>query len=178
VNINLVVFSVLAILSVFSLVGVGVFYNAFRAARRERLAAGDEARAAQLREKIRRYIGPVDPKKTLLNPPGRVAVEFVGALCGFPGLGWMSSGSVFTGLLLIWCGPAFAWGIYPVILAVTGQLSSSPYIAVEYLPGVAVASAGLLAYREVKLARQRRRGEAAPVSAPDSDPAPTGRRSV
>jgi hypothetical protein len=156
-NIRLIIFIALAILSVFSLVGLGVFYNALRVGRQERRAAGDEARASDLREKIARYIGPVDPKKTLLNAPGRVAAEFVGALCGFPGLGWMSSGSLFTGLLLICCVPAFAWGIYPVFLAVSGKLASSPYIAVEYLPGVAVASAGMLAYREVKLSRARKR---------------------
>jgi TM2 domain-containing membrane protein YozV len=160
VNFGVVLLSVMAILTVFSLVGLGVMLNAFRVGRQERRSQTGEEKAPELREKIRRYIGPVDPKTRLLNPGGRVAVEFVGAFCGFPGLGWLCSGSVFTGLLLICCVPAFAWGIYPVILAVSGKLLSSPYIVMEYLPGVAVASAGALAYREVMLARERRRAAA------------------
>jgi hypothetical protein len=155
-NFTWVLFSVMAVLTVFSLVGIGVLYNAFRVGRQERRARG-EAVAGDLREKIRRYVGPVDPKTRLLNPPGRVVVEFVGAFCGFPGLGWLCSGSVFTGLLLLCCVPAFVWGLYPVILSVTGKLISSPYVVIEYLPAIAVASAGALAYREIMLSRERRR---------------------
>jgi hypothetical protein len=158
VNFRVVLISVMAILTVFSLVGIGVTCNAFRVARQERRRQeGDRVKAGELKERIRRYVGPVDPKTALLNPPGRVAVEFVGAFCGFPGLGWLCSGSVFTGLLLICCVPAFAWGLYPVVLAVTGQLLSSPYVVIEYLPAVAVASAGALAYREVMLSRARKK---------------------
>jgi hypothetical protein len=156
---TVVIISAVAILSVFALVGLGVTYNAFRVARHERKAADEaagEERAARLKERVRRYVGPVDPKTALLTPPARVAVEFVGASCGFPGLGWMCSGSMFAGLLLICFGPAFAWGVYPVILAVSGHLLSSPYIVIEYLPGVAVTSAGALTYRELMLARHRR----------------------
>ena len=113
-NFGAVLLSVMAILTVFSLVGLGVMLNAFRVGRQERpVADGRLEEAHELREKIRLYIGPVDPKTRLLNPPGRVAVEFVGAFCGFPGLGWMCSGSMFIGLLLICCGPAFAWGHLP-----------------------------------------------------------------
>jgi hypothetical protein len=164
VSFTVVIISAVSILSVFALVGLGVTYNAFRVARQERRsadeAAGEET-AARLKERIRRYVGPVDPKTALLTPAARVAVEFVGAFCGFPGLGWMCSGSVFAGLLLICFGPAFVWGVYPVILAVSGHLLSNPYVVIEYLPGVAVASAAALTYRELMLARHRRGERAA-----------------
>jgi hypothetical protein len=153
---SLLIGTVIAIVVVFTVVGLGVTFNALRVGRAETRAHGDKTQAAELREKIRRYVGPVDPKTALLNPPARVLVEFAGAVCGFPGLGWLCSGSVFAGLLLICCGPAFAWGFYPVFLSLTGKLASRPYIVIEYLPGIAVASAAILAYREVLLARKRK----------------------
>src|SRR3974377_612753 len=116
------------ILTAFSLVGIGRAYNGFRVARKERrLEPGNGEKVRELKERIRRYVGPIDPKTALLNPPGRVAVEVVGAFCGFPGLGWLCSGSVFIGLLLICCGPAFAWGLYPVFFPVAGALLATPF---------------------------------------------------
>ena len=159
---KVVIISAMALLSIFALVGVGVSLNAYRVARQERRENGEE-KARDLKERIRRYVGPVDPKTALLNPPARVAVEFVGAFCGFPGLGWLCSGSVFAGLLLICLVPAFVWGLVPVFLAVSGHLLDSPYVAIEYLPGVALASAGSLGYREIVLARERRRRDAKPA---------------
>jgi hypothetical protein len=158
-----VIGSIIGLLALFGLVGVAVTVSAIRAARAERRAderhAGGDTEGAVLsmRERAQRYVGPVDPGMALLNPPGRVAVECFTALCGFPGLGWILSGSVFTGILLITVVPAVVWGLYPVFLALTGRLLAGPFVAVQYLPGLALGSATMLAYREVKLARMRRR---------------------
>ncbi len=89
----------------------------------------------------------------LLNRPGRVAAEFFCALCGFPGLGWLLSGSVFAGLVLICAVPGVVWGGYPAFLVMTGRMADGPFIAVQYLPGLALGSSALLAYREIQLSR-------------------------
>jgi|WetSurMetagenome_2_1015567.scaffolds.fasta_scaffold67697_2 hypothetical protein len=158
---NFVLGTLTGLVAVFALVGVGVMVGAFRSARAERRslgpAAADTPGTTTLRARIDRYVGPVEPHMALLNPPGRVAAEFFTALCGFPGMGWMLSGSVFAGLVLICVVPAFVWGIYPALLVLTGQMDSGPFIAVQYLPGLAVGSSALLAYREIQLARERRR---------------------
>jgi hypothetical protein len=96
----------------------------------------------------------------LLNPPGRVGAEFFAALCGFPGLGWLLSGSVFAGLVMIIAGPAFVWGIFPVYLVLSGKITSGAFIAVQYLPGLAIGSSAALAYREVQVARKRKHAQA------------------
>jgi hypothetical protein len=152
-----VIATIIGSLALFTIVGLAVTVDAIRVARAERRRhEGRPPAGLSLREKVSRYVGPVDPGMALLNPPGRVATEFMGALCGFPGLGWIFSGCIFTGILLLSLGPAVVWGFYPVLLSVTGKLSSGPFVAVQYLPGLALSSAIALAYREVQLARRRR----------------------
>jgi hypothetical protein len=149
--------SVIGLIAVFALVGLAVCYSALRSARAERASSSAETDELSLRARIGRYVGPVDPSMALLNPPGRVATEFFTSLCGFPGLGWILSGSVFTGLVLICVGPAVVWGFYPVFLALTGKLADGPFVAVQYLPGLAIGSSAVLAYRELQLSRRRKR---------------------
>jgi hypothetical protein len=103
-----------------------------------------------------RYIGPVDPDVALLNPPGRVALEFVAALCGFPGFGWLASTRAAVGLPLLVLGAATVYGFYPAFLALSGHFTDRPLIALEYLPVVAVISATTLAIAEVRRARSAR----------------------
>jgi len=149
--------TVIGLLAVFVLVGLAITYSALRGAKSEQKRDGQTPHdELSLRARAARYIGPMDPSMALLNPPGRVATEFFTALCGFPGLGWILSGSVFTGLILISVGPATVWGFYPVFLAVTGRLLRGPFVAVQYLPGLALGSSAALAYRELRLARRRK----------------------
>ena len=164
-----IVGSIIGLLALFGIVGVGVTVGAMRSARAERRQTeGMPEPGASLRERVGKYVGPVEPSMALLNPPGRVAVECFTALCGFPGLGWILSGSVFTGLLLITLGPAVVWGLYPLFLVLTGRLLGSPFVAVQYLPGLALGSAAMLAYREVRLAHRRRLPAHAPGSESES----------
>ncbi len=160
------VFGTLAgVVVVFALIGLGVMIGALRSARTEHNSSGPDNGDVSLRARIDRYVGPVDPQMALLNPPGRVATEFFSALCGFPGLGWLLSGSVFAGLVLICVGPALVWGIYPAFLLLSGRMADGPFIAVQYLPGLAIGSSSLLAYREVQLAKIRKRKAEAPGTA-------------
>lgn len=153
--------SLAGLVAIFALVGLGVMVGAVRSARAEGMrsgaGAGEVDGAMSLRARIDRYVGPVEPHMALLNPPGRVAAEFFSALCGFPGMGWLLSGSVFAGLVLICVMPAMVWGIYPAFLVMTGRMADGPFIAVQYLPGLAVGSSALLAYREIQLSRSRKR---------------------
>jgi hypothetical protein len=110
----------------------------------------------QLRHAMSRYIGPINPELALLNAPGRVALEFVAALCGFPGFGWMVSTRMTVGLPLLILGAATVYGFYPAFLALTGHFTDRPLIAIEYLPVVAVISATTLAIAEVQRARATR----------------------
>ncbi len=148
--------TIVGLLAVFAIVGLTVTFTALRAAKTELKRSSPQTDPLSLRARIGRYVGPVDPTMALLNPPGRVAAEFFTSLCGFPGLGWMLSGSVFTGLVLICVGPAFVWGLYPVFLLLSGQLDDGPFVAVQYLPGLAIGSSVALAYREIQLARRRK----------------------
>ena len=83
------------------LVGLALTVGAIRSARAERRRSSPEVDDLSLRARIDRYVGAVDPSMALLNPPGRVGAEFFAALCGFPGLGWLLSGSVFAGLVMM-----------------------------------------------------------------------------
>jgi hypothetical protein len=122
-------------------------------AERKQPAAGSPAPRPDIRHAMSRYIGPIHPDLALLNPPARVALEFVAALCGFPGFGWLVSTRVGIGLPLMVLGSATVYGFYPAYLALSGHFTDRPLIALEYLPVVAVVSAATLAVAEVKRAR-------------------------
>jgi hypothetical protein len=157
--------SLAGLVLVFALVGLGVMIGALRSARAERKQAEGDSGEVSLRARIDRYVGPVDPRVALMNPVGRVVSEFFCALCGFPGLGWLMSRSVFAGLVLICVVPAVVWGGYPAFLLMTGRMAGSPFIAVQYLPGLALGSSALLAYREIQLAKIRKSAAEAPGNA-------------
>ncbi len=115
-----------------------------------------------VRGTLHRYVGPVEPRHALLTAPVRVAVEFVAALFGFPGLGWLISGKVMTGLFLLVVGPSIFWGVLPAYLVVTERIVGNPYLTVQYLPVLAVVSATALGVYQLRLSRgdQGRRLEA------------------
>ncbi len=54
-------------------------------------------------------------------------------------------------------GPLFAWCLYPVYLSVSGQLAHNIYAVVDYLPWLALVSAGTLAVFEAHAALRKRR---------------------
>lgn len=130
--------SIIAMLVAFVVVGLILTVRAMKTSR-------PGPQRLPMRERIRQYVGPVDPQKALLNPPLQVVVELYAALCGFPGLGWLISGRVFVGLVLISVVPAFVWALYPIYLCASGRIAASPYLVVDYLPVLSVISGTTLA---------------------------------
>ena len=115
-------------------------------------AAGFRGRWSRL---VRRTHGDV----ALLGPRRRVLVEFLGALCGFPGLGWILSGRVALGMTLLVGCPAIVWAVLPMSLSIVGQFGLG--LTFRYLlPVLACSSAGALALVE--------RRESAPAPAPST----------
>jgi len=149
-----VAFVVAASLVVFAAVGVVVAVRAVRAAAAEGRAHGRDRVAGGWRARAAGYTGAVSPASRGLNPPARVVVELFAGACGFPGLGWMLSGCLLSGLLLITCVPAVVWGLYPAYLALTGGLTGSALSIVGYVPFIGLASACGLAVREIAAARR------------------------
>jgi hypothetical protein len=141
---------IIALLTFFVLVGIALTFRAMAHARAATRAAGTLPPKRSLKRRVRDYVGPIDRSHAPLNPPLRVAVEFVCALGGFPGLGWLLSGRIFTGLLLMCIVPSLVWGIVPVVLSMTGLLLISPYSVVFYLPALAAVSASSLAFVEMR----------------------------
>lgn len=146
---------VTAMLLVFVGVGLVLLTRSLQAARAfHRRVPEPGSEHVTLSERGRRYVGPVRPDMALLNTPLRVAVEAVTALCGFPGLGWLISGRVVTGVVLLAVVPSLVWGIIPMVLSVTGDIYRGPFVAVGYLPVLAVVSALGLTMAEIRRIRR------------------------
>ncbi len=162
--------SVIGLIAVFALVGLAVTYSALRSARAERTSPGTRTDELSLRARIGRYVGPVDPSMALLNRAGSRGDGVLHISVRFSGVGVDTFGERLhrarshlrrTGA---WCG-----GYTRSFLAMTGRISDGPFVAVQYLPGLAVGSSSVLAYREFQLARRRKQRAKAPYD-PPSDP--------
>lgn len=155
--VDLMAYTIVALIGVFAVIGVYLIVRALRVtAAAEREAAGPRSRRS-LGQRVRDYVGASGGSDLILSPPLRVGLEFVLALCGFPGLGWLSAGHLATGLALIVIGPSVMWAIAPVLMSLTGGLMTDPFVTVRFLPVLAFASAGSLALVEARSARARAR---------------------
>jgi hypothetical protein len=137
--------AIVVLLAAFSATGVVIVV---REVRRMRLRSPEPA--PSLAARFDRYVGPIDASRAPLTPPLRVAAEFLSALCGFPGLGWMVSGRVRIGLPLIIAVPALIWALFPLFVSYTGVLFPQPLAVFSVLPAIAVASAAALAACEAR----------------------------
>jgi hypothetical protein len=118
-------------------------------------------RATGLGGRLRRLVSRTHGDVALLGPRRRVLIEFLGALCAFPGLGWILSGRVALGFTLLVGCPAVVWALLPMSLSVVGHFGLS--LALRYiLPVLALVSAGALAMVE--------RGSSAPARATSTRP--------
>jgi hypothetical protein len=154
VDAEITIWGLIVALAIFTIGGVAMFVLALRP---DRSTAGEPGQGPKARDAergfragVHRYVGPVTPDLALLSPARRVLLEFVGAFCGFPGFGWLMSTRVAIGLTLLCLGPALVYGAIPVALAFSGHLSDGPYVAIAYLPTLAVVSATCLALAEFK----------------------------
>jgi hypothetical protein len=156
VDVEMTLGGVVFALLLFVAIGAIVLVQAMLHERKAHPVGEDVALPGGLRESMARYVGPIHPDLALLNPPLRVVLEFVAALCGFPGFGWLVSTRVSVGLPLLVLGAATVYGFYPAFLALSGHFLDRPLIQLEYLPVVAVVSATALAVAEVQRARSAR----------------------
>ncbi len=138
-----------ALLTVFSASSVYLLYRALRQARREHALTGPPPGPPRsVEQRARDFVAPAHAQHAMLGPRRRVGVEFFTSLCGFPGFGWIASGRVALGVTLMTAVPAFVWAIYPIILSVNGRIADGPFVAVRYLPALAVLSSATLALVE------------------------------
>lgn len=73
-------------------------------------------------------------------------IEFLAALAGFPGFGWLFAGYALVGALLLYVGPGVAWALIPSVLALSeGWLHRLGWnVLLLYLPASAIVSTLLL----------------------------------
>jgi hypothetical protein len=153
-NIDIVIYGIAVLIGAFGVLGIYLVFRTLRAESARR--GGSHSEGGPVR-RFRAYIGPSKGAKPLLSAPLRVALEFFLALCGFPGIGWMASGRLAPGLLLVAIVPSTVWAVAPVLAASQGALFRDPFATVRYLPLVAVVSAGGLAMAEIHAQRAARR---------------------
>ncbi|MBF9030963.1 hypothetical protein HKCCE3408_11210 [Rhodobacterales bacterium HKCCE3408] len=82
-----------------------------------------------------------------------VLPEFLSAMFGFPGVGWLLSGRAMIGGPLILAGQATAWAILPILLSPFGEHSLpqlTPTLLESYLVATAVLSATALWFVAVR----------------------------
>lgn len=150
-DVEITIWGLVVALAFFTLAGVVMFIVALRPDPSNPGHGAPVAREQQgFEAAVKRYVGPVTPDLALLTPARRVLLEFVGAMCGFPGFGWLMSTRVALGLTLLCVGPAIIYGAMPVAFAFSGHLLDGPYVVIEYLPAVAIISATCLGVAEYR----------------------------
>ncbi len=144
----LTIYGITAVLLALIAIGIFLIVVSMRTAHAERKAIeGDPGPLTPL-ERVRRYEGPISKDMVPYNPVWRVFVELVSGTCGFPGLGWLMSGHVAVGLVLMSIVPSFVWALYPAWVVRTGAFRADAFAAVRYLPYLGAGSALALAVRE------------------------------
>ena len=106
--------------------------------------------AADLRLIPARFSGPMPSNLNGIKPIYMIAIEAVGALFGWPGVGWLFSGQTMIGIALLLIGPAIAWAVLPMLFSpfTNTMLSQWNWLTlVVWLPGSALISSSLLAFR-------------------------------
>ncbi|MHB8859395.1 MAG: hypothetical protein ACYC6Z_07945 [Thermoleophilia bacterium] len=151
----LIIYLITGLLIAVTLIGIYLTVRSLKAAGKAGRAARSTQGRMTLRQRIDRYEGPINRDLALYNAPARVGIEFFTALCGFPGMGWMISGRILAGIILMSTVPIFVWAIFPLYLSMAQPLLPSPFVPVQYLPGVALLSAGSLAVSQFRASRRR-----------------------
>ncbi len=103
---------------------------------------------ARWRENAATYTGPLPPRVDKMPLGFILLIECVGALFGFPGLGWLYAGQAIVGVFLLCVGPAVAWALIPFLTSPFGDTVFVQYgirVLYVWLVGTAVLSTGLLA---------------------------------
>lgn len=117
--------------------------------------------SARWRNALENYAGPLPARVEKIPLLFILAMEFVGALFGFPGLGWLYAGQVVSGIALLCVGPAIAWATVPLLISPFAATMFESYgitVLFWWLIGSALLSATSLA-----IYLRLRRGHAAPT---------------
>lgn len=94
-----------------------------------------------------RYNAPLTGWRRHIPRGYYLAVEAIGAIVGFPGLGWIMSGQALPGVPMALAGPAIAWAAVPIMMSPygNGPLVSLGILApILYLTLSTLLSVGLL----------------------------------
>lgn len=70
---------------------------------------------------------PLPPRVQKMPLIHVIMIEFVAALFGFPGLGWLLAGRAAVGAALLFIGPVVAWALVPVLTAPFADTIFEPY---------------------------------------------------
>lgn len=100
-----------------------------------------------LRHELARHDAPRAPWRGAVPPGAYLGPEAVGALFGFPGLGWILAGKALLGVPLMFAGPAVAWAVIPLLLSPyldLGIAGPGVLLLQGYLVGSAVLSTATL----------------------------------
>ena len=74
-------------------------------------------------------------------------IEFLAALAGFPGLGWLFAGYTLVSAIFLYVGPCLAWALLPSLFALSGgwlHRAGWNLLLFLYLPASALASTASL----------------------------------
>jgi uncharacterized protein YneF (UPF0154 family) len=153
---DFIVYSIIVFIGVFGALGIYLVVRTLRSEARNNPRPGPGGGPIR---RLQAYVGETRDSNALLSPPLRVALEFFLAFCGFPGIGWLASGQLAIGLVLLATVPSLVWAVAPVLMAANGAMFRDPFATVRFLPVIAILSASGLAAHEVARAR-RMRGQA------------------
>jgi len=104
--------------------------------------------AARWRDSLREYSGPLPPRVEKMPLLAIVAIEFFGAMFGFPGLGWLYAGQALVVVIMLCAGPSVAWALIPMLTSPFSDSVLKPYgieVLFIWLGATAVLSSGSLA---------------------------------
>jgi hypothetical protein len=125
------------------------------------------------RENVAGYTGPLPPRVAKMPLAFILVIECMGALFGFPGLGWLYAGQAIVGVALLCLGPAVAWALIPLLTSPFADTVFKPYginVLFVWLGGTALLSTVFLALyvlfnRAVASAPQKARAHESAASA-------------
>ena len=124
--------------------------------------AGFTAFALHTYEATRTYRSYLPARLHILRPPHArpsplallelplsqvLLIEFLAALAGFPGLGWLFAGYTLLSAIFLYVGPCLAWALLPSLFALSGgwlHRAGWNLLLFLYLPASALASTAAL----------------------------------
>ncbi|MCA9910823.1 MAG: hypothetical protein KC519_19340, partial [Anaerolineae bacterium] len=102
---------------------------------------------ADLRQVPKRFSGPMPERLNRIPPLAMIGMEVVGALFGWPGVGWLFAGQTMVAVAMLMIGPAIAWALLPMLFSPFTDTALSQlnwYTLLIWLPASALVSSAVL----------------------------------